>query len=129
MGHSGDGSVTRILTSLTEDGASTVEKIKCYNKSTRVSLLCTINIPTSAFLLILNALCADRPLSSGGFLRIKLVARFDFGVACTTNGLSSSFSDRLLSDCKVPLGVTDLRCNAGDAMASSTASWCLRKKL
>lgn len=40
-----------------------------------------MNLPTRAFLLIRNALCADRPLSSGGFLRMKLVARFDFGVA------------------------------------------------
>lgn len=27
-----------------------------------------------------NALCADSPRSSGGFLRTKLVARFDLGV-------------------------------------------------
>lgn len=38
------------------------------------------HIQTKAFLLTLKALCADKPLSRGGFLRIKLVARFRVGV-------------------------------------------------
>lgn len=41
------------------------------------------HIQTKAFLLTLKALCADKPLSRGGFLRIKLVARFRVGVATT----------------------------------------------
>lgn len=38
------------------------------------------HIQTKAFLLTLKALCADKPLSRGGFLRIKLVARLRVGV-------------------------------------------------
>ena len=34
------------------------------------------HIQTKAFLLTVKALCADKPLSSLGFLRTKLVARF-----------------------------------------------------
>lgn len=45
-------------------------------------------IHTKAFLFTLKALCADKPLSNGGFLRIKLVARLRLGVGAVT-GLSS----------------------------------------
>lgn len=46
------------------------------------------HIQTKAFLLTLKALCADKPLSKGGFLRIKLVARLRVGVAATVACLS-----------------------------------------
>lgn len=102
------------------------------------------HIPTRAFLLIRNALWADRPRSRGGFFRMKLVARFDLGVACTptvtlddgvadadmTPATAATSSFRLLSDCSVPLGVSGgLRCTDGDVRQSSTASWWRRKKL
>lgn len=49
------------------------------------------HIQTKAFLLTLKALCADKPLSNGGFLRIKLVARFRVGVGAI--GVCLSVSD------------------------------------
>lgn len=39
-----------------------------------------VHLQTKAFLFTRSALCAERPRSRGGFLRIKLVARFDLGV-------------------------------------------------
>lgn len=51
---------------------------------------------------------------------MKLVARFDFGVACTTTGLSST--EAVDMDCRVPLGVTAFRATDGDVRQSSTAS-------
>lgn len=51
---------------------------------------------------------------------MKLVARFDFGVACTTTGLSSAATVDI--DCRVPLGVTVFRATDGDVRQSSTAS-------
>lgn len=77
------------------------------------------HLQTKAFLLTRSALCAERPRSRGGFLRfIKLVARFDLGVAVaevlgevgagpSADGIDllSSFGLALREN-RFPLGVT-----------------------
>lgn len=90
------------------------------------------HLQTKAFLFTRSALCAERPRSRGGFLRIKLVALLDLGVttvaefvvlgdeafAIVAGGvdridLLSSF-DLALRENRCPLGVTAERFHRGD---------------
>lgn len=67
------------------------------------------HIQTKAFLFTLNALCADKPLSSGGFFLIKLVARFRVGVGASgfcCCSICLSVSEVNMQDIAVVVGVT-----------------------
>lgn len=83
------------------------------------------NIQTKAFRFNRKALWAEKPRSSGGFFLTKLVALFDLGVLTGVVALSSLVCNETI----VPLGVILLLMTDGDVSASSTASWCLKKKL
>lgn len=123
-GASGDGSVTSILTSFVDDERiSAVILIK--SKMDLKNLKKNWNSQTKAFLFKRKALWAENPLSSGGFFLTKLVALFDFGVLTGVVILSSL----VCNETRVPLGVILLLMTDGDVKASSTASWCLKKKL
>lgn len=79
---------------------------------TQIRDLQIVHLQTKAFLFTRSALCADRPRSRGGFLRIKLVARFDLGVPVVAEVVLGDAtgivlqSSLALRENTVPLGVT-----------------------
>lgn len=104
------------------------------------------HLQTKAFLLTRSALCADNPRSKGGFgfLRMKLVARFDLGVVLAgeeADAIAGGSCGRLLDfssappppednlalrESRVPLGVTPPGGRLIDGANGRRVGWLVR---